>query len=59
MISLKCIADILAKYPQAVGWMPLKAIIVDMMVLLNRQDNVLKIVDLSPWNLHQRADIKI
>ncbi|MFU8926204.1 TfpX/TfpZ family type IV pilin accessory protein [Acinetobacter puyangensis] len=46
----KTVADILAKYPQAVGWMPLKAIAVDMTVLLDGQGNVVKIVDLRPWN---------
>lgn len=50
MISLKCTADILAKYPQAVGWVPLKAIAMDMTVLLDEQGNVVKIVDLRPWN---------
>ncbi|WP_180082666.1 TfpX/TfpZ family type IV pilin accessory protein [Acinetobacter sp. YH12201] len=45
----KSVADILAKYPQAVGWVPLKAIAVDMTVLLDEQGNVVKIVDLRPW----------
>ncbi len=42
---------ILAKYPQATGYIPLKANAVDMTVLVNKETGVvIKIVDLRPWN---------
>lgn len=45
------IKRILGKYPQANGWIPLKANAVDMVVLINKDSaNVVKIVDLRPWN---------
>lgn len=41
---------ILQKYPQATAWLPLKANAVDMVVLLDKNAEVVKIVDLRPWN---------
>ena len=42
---------ILAKYPQATAFVPLKANAVDMTVLINKEKGeVIKIVDLRPWN---------
>ncbi len=41
---------ILSKYPQATGFVPLKANTVDMTVLINKEKGeVIKIVDLRPW----------
>ncbi|MDM1323469.1 TfpX/TfpZ family type IV pilin accessory protein [Acinetobacter pseudolwoffii] len=41
----------LAKYPNANAWLPLKANVVDMVVLINKETaEVIKIVDLRPWN---------
>lgn len=41
---------ILSKYPQATGFVPLKANAVDMTVLINKEKGeVIKIVDLRPW----------
>ena len=41
---------ILSKYPQATGFVPLKANAVDMVVLINKEKGeVVKIVDLRPW----------
>ena len=41
---------ILSKYPQATGFVPLKANAVDMTVLINKdKGEVVKIVDLRPW----------
>lgn len=40
---------ILSKYPQATSWVPLKANAVDMVVLLDKNADVVKIVDLRPW----------
>ncbi|WP_168378172.1 TfpX/TfpZ family type IV pilin accessory protein [Acinetobacter cumulans] len=46
----KQVQKILTKYPQATGYMPLKANAVDMTVLVNKQTGeVVKIVDLRPW----------
>lgn len=39
----------LAKYPQATAFLPMKASAVDMTVLINKQGEVVKIVDLRPW----------
>ncbi len=39
----------LNKFSRAVGWMPLKANKKDMVVLLDYQGKVVKIVDLRPW----------
>lgn len=39
----------LAKYPQATAFLPMKASAVDMTVLINHQGEVVKIVDLRPW----------
>lgn len=42
---------ILAQYPKANAWLPLKANAVDMVVLINKETvDVIKIVDLRPWN---------
>ncbi len=40
---------VLKKYPQAVGWMPLSTNNIDMVVLLDKEGQVVKIVDLRPW----------
>ena len=44
------VEKILAKYPQATAFLPLKASAVDMTVLLDQNSNVIKIVDLRPWH---------
>ncbi len=45
------VKEILEKYPQATAFVPLKANIVDMTVLINKEKGeVIKIVDLRPWN---------
>ena len=42
---------ILKKYPQANAWLPLKAINIDMIVLINKETaEIVKIVDLRPWH---------
>ncbi|WP_171065724.1 TfpX/TfpZ family type IV pilin accessory protein [Acinetobacter beijerinckii] len=42
--------EILAQYPEATGYLPLKANAVDMTVLVNKEKGeVVKIVDLRPW----------
>lgn len=44
------VRTILAKYPQATAFVPLKANAVDMTVLINKEKGeVVKIVDLRPW----------
>ncbi|MCH7314054.1 TfpX/TfpZ family type IV pilin accessory protein [Acinetobacter sp. ANC 3882] len=44
------VQNTLSKYPQATGFVPLKANAVDMTVLINREKGeVVKIVDLRPW----------
>lgn len=46
----KQVREILVKYPQATGYVPLKANAVDMTVLVNKETGeVVKIVDLRPW----------
>lgn len=46
----KQVQKILVKYPQATGYVPLKANAVDMTVLVNKETGeVIKIVDLRPW----------
>lgn len=46
----KHVDAILSKYPQATGFVPLKANAVDMTVLINKEKGeVVKIVDLRPW----------
>lgn len=46
----KQVREILVKYPQATGYVPLKANAVDMTVLVNKETGeVIKIVDLRPW----------
>ena len=48
---MKLILDrLLAKYPQATAFFPLKASAVDMTVLIDQKANVVKIVDLRPWH---------
>lgn len=39
----------LAKYPQATAFLPMKASAVDMTLLINDEGEVVKIVDLRPW----------
>ncbi|WP_180039391.1 TfpX/TfpZ family type IV pilin accessory protein [Acinetobacter sp. YH12218] len=47
----KLVQQILEKYPEATGYVPLKANAVDMTVLVNKETaEVVKIVDLRPWN---------
>lgn len=43
------IHTILKVYPDVVGWMPLKANVEDMTVLIDENGGVVKIVDLRPW----------
>jgi hypothetical protein len=44
------VEKILAKYPNADAWLPLKANAVDMVVLVNKESaSIIKIVDLRPW----------
>ncbi|OOW14127.1 TfpX/TfpZ family type IV pilin accessory protein [Acinetobacter sp. MF4640] len=44
------VQQILEKYPEATGYIPLKANAVDMTVLVNKETGaVIKIVDLRPW----------
>ncbi len=44
------VQKILAKYPKADAWLPLKANAVDMVVLVNKESaSIIKIVDLRPW----------
>lgn len=44
------VEKILAKYPKADAWLPLKANAVDMVVLINKESaSIIKIVDLRPW----------
>ncbi|RZF56920.1 type IV pilin accessory protein [Acinetobacter halotolerans] len=46
----QAVQKILAKYPQANAFVPLKATAVDMTVLINKETSeVVKIVDLRPW----------
>ncbi|WP_201584205.1 TfpX/TfpZ family type IV pilin accessory protein [Psychrobacter sp. HII-4] len=41
---------VLAKYPQANHWLPMKALSIDMVVLVNKESaSIIKIVDLRPW----------
>ncbi|MDN5630200.1 MAG: hypothetical protein L0G38_11705 [Lactococcus sp.] len=48
--DVKQVDRILSKYPQATGFVPLKANAVDMTVLINKdKGEVVKIVDLRPW----------
>ena len=48
--NAKQVDRILSKYPQATGFVPLKANAVDMTVLINKdKGEVVKIVDLRPW----------
>ncbi len=44
------VEKILAQYPQATAFLPLKASVVDMTVLVDQNSNVIKIVDLRPWH---------
>ena len=44
------VEKILAKYPNAEAWLPLKANAIDMVVLVNKESaSIIKIVDLRPW----------
>lgn len=43
------VANVLARYPQATAFLPMKASAVDMTVLINHKGEVVKIVDLRPW----------
>lgn len=45
------VVKVLAEYPSATAFVPLKANAVDMTVLINKEKGqVVKIVDLRPWN---------
>lgn len=44
------VEKILAKYPQATAFLPMKASAIDMTVLIDSQCDVVKIVDLHPWH---------
>ena len=49
--ALDDVKKIVNQYPNANAWVPLKAIAIDMVVLLNKDSGeVVKIVDLRPWN---------
>lgn len=43
------VEKILSKYPQATAFLPMKASAIDMTVLIDSQGDVVKIVDLRPW----------
>ena len=43
------VVKVLAEYPSATAFLPMKASAVDMTVLINHQGEVVKIVDLRPW----------
>ena len=43
------VAKTLAKCPQATAFLPMKASAVDMTLLINDEGEVVKIVDLRPW----------
>ena len=45
----KQVKNILEKYPEATGYIPLKANVIDMTVLIDEKGQVIKIVDLRPW----------
>ncbi|ONG38724.1 type IV pilin accessory protein [Alkanindiges hydrocarboniclasticus] len=40
---------VLKRYPEASAWIPLKATVIDMTVLIDNHGEVIKIVDLRPW----------
>lgn len=42
--------DILRQYPQAEGWLPLKAAVLDMVVLTDSAGAVIDVVNLRPWD---------
>ncbi|MEG2299423.1 MAG: TfpX/TfpZ family type IV pilin accessory protein [Acinetobacter sp.] len=45
------VANVLAKYPEANAYLPLKASTIDMTVLINKNTGeIVKIVDLRPWH---------
>lgn len=44
------VADVLRHYPQADGWLPLKATVLDMVVLIDSDGSVIKVVNLRPWH---------
>lgn len=44
------VEKILSKYPQATAFLPMKASVIDMTVLIDSQGDVVKIVDLRPWH---------
>lgn len=45
----KLVQQSLEKHPEAAGYVPLKANPIDMTVLVNKEGEVVKIVDLRPW----------
>lgn len=48
--SQEDVSRILKKYPQATAYLPLKANVMDMTVLINKETaEIIKIVDLRPW----------
>ena len=44
------VTTILSKFPEANGWVPLRTSKIDMVILIDKQGSVIKIVDLRPWN---------
>lgn len=49
--SVEQVKKVLAQYPQANGWVPLKASNLDMTLLVSKETGqVIKIVDLRPWS---------
>jgi len=47
--SARLADGILNQYPNAHGYIPLKASHIDMSVLIDKNGEVVKIVDLRPW----------
>lgn len=43
------VTKVLTNYPHAIAFMPLKASSMDMSVLLDSEGNIVKVVDLRPW----------
>lgn len=48
--SKVAVDNVISKYPSTTNWVPLKAYVQDMVVLINsKDDNIVAIVDLRPW----------
>jgi hypothetical protein len=44
------VKEVSSKWPTATVWLPLKAPSQDMVVLINKEDDVVSVVNLRPWN---------